>query len=115
MFVQKSPAATIETLAQAMLEIYNAKNEIKIIGTRHGEKLYETLVCLEDMAKADDLGQYYRIPADNRDLNYDQYFIDGNKSQSEYDEYHSHNTKRLSVKEMKSMLLNIDIIRKDLK
>mgnify|MGYP001161252279 FL=1 len=115
MFVQKSPAATIETLAQAMLEIYNAKNEIKIIGTRHGEKLYETLVCLEDMAKADDLGQYYRIPADNRDLNYDQYFIDGNRSQSEYDEYHSHNTKRLSVKEMKSMLLNIDIIRKDLK
>ncbi len=115
MFVQKSPAATIETLAQAMLEIYNAKNEIKIIGTRHGEKLYETLVCLEDMAKADDLGQYYRIPADNRDLNYDQYFIDGNKSQSKYDEYHSHNTKRLSVKEMKSMLLNIDIIRKDLK
>ncbi len=113
MFVQKSPAATIETLAQAMLEIYDAKNEIKIIGTRHGEKLFETLVCLEDMAKAEDLGQYYRIPADNRDLNYDQYFIEGDKNQSEYGEYHSHNTKRLNVQEMKSMLLNLDMIRKD--
>ena len=115
MFVQKSPSATIETLAKAMLEIYDAKNEIKIIGTRHGEKLYETLVCFEDMAKAEDLGKYYRIPADNRDLNYDQYFIDGDKNQSDYVEYHSHNTERLNVQEMKTMLLNLDIIQRDLK
>jgi UDP-N-acetylglucosamine 4,6-dehydratase/5-epimerase len=113
-FVQKSPASTIETLAMAMLELYNANNEIKIIGTRHGEKLYETLVCSEDMAKVEDLGQYYRIPADNRDLNYDQYFIDGNMSQSEFDEYHSHNTERLDVKSMKSLLLKLDTIQKDL-
>ncbi|MBT7900585.1 MAG: polysaccharide biosynthesis protein [Candidatus Marinimicrobia bacterium] len=113
-YVQKSPAATIETLAKAMLELYNANNEIIIIGTRHGEKLFETLVSLEDMAKAEDLDQYYRIPADNRDLNYDQYFIDGNKSQSEFNEYHSHNTERLDVENMKSLLLKLDVIQKDL-
>lgn len=113
-FVQKSPAATIDTLAKALLELYNADNEIKIIGSRHGEKLYETLVCLEDMPKTEDLGQYYRIQADNRDLNYDQYFIKGNKSLSEFDTYHSHNTERLDVVKMKSLLLKLDMIQKDL-
>jgi len=113
-FIQKAPAATIATLAKALLELYRVDNEIKIIGTRHGEKLYETLVSLEDMAKAEDLGQYYRIPADNRDLNYDQYFIEGDKNQSKFDEYHSHNTERLDIVSMKSLLLTLDMVQKDL-
>lgn len=113
-FVQKAPAATIKILAEALLELYKADNEIKIIGVRHGEKLYETLVNREDMAKADDLGKYFRIPADSRDLNYDKYFANGNKSISSTEEYHSHNTSRLSVEEMKELLLQLDIIQKDL-
>jgi UDP-N-acetylglucosamine 4,6-dehydratase len=108
LFVQKSPAATIEVLAKAILELKSAKNEIRIIGTRHGEKLYETLVNKEDMAKAEDLGSYYRIPADNRDLNYEKYFTEGDNEIFNYDEYHSHNTKRLDVEEMKSLLLSIN-------
>jgi len=113
-FVQKAPAATIKILAEALLELYEADNEIKIIGVRHGEKLYETLVNREDMVKADDLGEYFRIPADSRDLNYDKYFATGNKSISSTEEYHSHNTSRLGVEEMKELLMQLDIIQKDL-
>ncbi|MDX2281774.1 MAG: polysaccharide biosynthesis protein [Saprospiraceae bacterium] len=113
LFVQKSPAATIEVLAQAIIELYGAKNEIKIIGTRHGEKLYETLVNREDMVKAEDLGDYYRIPADNRDLNYAQYFSEGTLGLSLKDEYHSHNTERLDINGMKDLLLKLPLIRRD--
>jgi UDP-glucose 4-epimerase len=114
LFVQKSPAATINTLAKSLLELYKSNAQIKMIGTRHGEKLYETLVNREDMVKAEDLGQYYRIPADNRDLNYAQYFSEGTSEISKIEEYHSHNTTRLDVEEMKDLLLKLDIIRNDI-
>jgi UDP-glucose 4-epimerase len=114
MFVQKAPACTIEVLAKALLELYEADNEIKIIGTRHGEKLYESLVSKEEMVKAEDLGGYYRIPADNRDLNYNRYFSDGDACLTEAEEYHSHNTRRLDIQEVKDLLLELDFIRKDL-
>jgi len=114
LFVQKAPAATIETLAKALIELYNAKNEIRIIGTRHGEKLYETLVNREDMVKAQDLGKYYRIPVDSRDLNYAQYFSEGSPDVSKFEEYHSHNTQRLDVEGMKQLLLKLPLIRKDI-
>lgn len=114
LFVQKAPAATIETLAKALIELYSAKSEIRIIGTRHGEKLYETLVNREDMLKAEDLGDYFRIPADNRDLNYAQYFSEGSPDVSKFEEYHSHNTHRLDVEGMKQLLLKLAIIRKDI-
>ncbi len=114
LFVQKAPSATIEVLAQAMIELYQAKSKIRIIGTRHGEKLYETLVTREEMAKAVDMENYYRIPADNRDLNYDKYFIEGQKEIACIEDYHSHNTKRLTVEEMKKLLLKLDIIRETL-
>lgn len=104
LFVQKSPAATIDTLATAMLELTGANNDVKIIGTRHGEKLYETLVIKEDMARAEDLGDYYRIPADNRDLNYEKYFSQGNENIEVVDDYHSHNTERLDIAGMKKLL-----------
>ncbi len=107
LFVQKSPAATVDTLAIALLEITGAKNEIRVIGTRHGEKLYETLVNKEDMVKAIDLGNYYRIPMDNRDLNYENYFSKGHVSIANTEEYHSHNTYRLNQLEMKNLLLKI--------
>lgn len=113
-FVQKAPAATIETLAKAMLKLYKSKSEIKVIGTRHGEKLYETLVNREDMVKAEDLGEYYRIPADNRNLNYSQYYSEGIPDVSKYEEYHSHNTKILNIEEMKQLLLKLSMIRKDI-
>ena len=113
-FVQKAPSATIETLVKALLELYNSKNEVRVIGTRHGEKLYETLVNREDMVKAEDLGEYYRIPADNRDLNYEQYFSEGKDDVSKVEEYHSHNTHRLDVEGMKKLLLKLDMIREDL-
>ncbi|MFT4062764.1 MAG: polysaccharide biosynthesis protein [Edaphocola sp.] len=113
-FVQKSPAATIETTALALKELYNAANEIKIIGTRHGEKLYETLVNREEMVKAVDMGDYYRIPADNRDLNYEQYFSQGDQDMSAVEDYHSHNTRRLDLEETKQLLLQLDIVRQDL-
>ncbi len=112
-FVQKAPAATIETLAKALLELYKANNEIKIIGTRHGEKLYETLVNREDMTKAEDMGNYYRIPADTRDLNYESFFSEGLQDTSSMEEYHSHNTKRLNVEETKQLLMKLDMIRND--
>jgi len=113
-FVQKSPASTIEDLAVAIKELYNAKNEIKIIGTRHGEKLYETLVNREEMVKAKDLGDYYQIPADTRDLNYEQYFSEGEDKVSHIEEYHSHNTERLNVESTKALLLKLDEINKDI-
>ena len=115
LFVQKSPAATLEVLVAALLDLYNAKNEVKIIGTRHGEKLYETLVNREDMAKAVDLKNYYKIPADNRDLNYNQFFSEGRKDMENIPEYHSHNTTRLNVEETKTLLLKLPSVRQDLK
>jgi UDP-glucose 4-epimerase len=114
LFVQKAPAATIETLAKAILELYKSKNEIKVIGTRHGEKLYETLVNREDMVKAEDLGDYFRIPADNRDLNYAQFFSEGSPDVSKFEEYHSHNTEILGIKGMKKLLLKLPLIRKEI-
>ncbi len=113
LFVQKAPGATIEILAKALLELYNSSSEIKIIGTRHGEKLYETLVNKEDMLKAEDLKDYYRIPADNRDLNYAQYFSQGKVETSAIEEYHSHNTHRLDVEGMKDLLKKLPLIRED--
>jgi UDP-glucose 4-epimerase len=92
LFVQKAPAATVGTLAKALIELYRSSSEIRVIGTRHGEKLYETLVNREDMIKAENLGEYYRIPADNRDLNYEQYFSEGIPDIATLNEYHSHNT-----------------------
>ncbi len=114
LFVQKSPAATIEVLAQALLELYDAESEIKVIGTRHGEKLYETLVNREDMVKAEDMGDYFRIPADNRDLNYANYFSEGEPDVSNYDEYHSHNTERLSIDGMKKLLEKLPVIKHEI-
>ena len=113
-FVQKSPASTIEVLALALKELYNANNPIKIIGTRHGEKLYEVLVNREDMVKADDMGDFYRVPADTRDLNYESYFSEGNDDVGKVDDYHSHNTERLDLEGTKNLLLKLDSIRKDL-
>lgn len=113
-FVQKSPAATIEVLAKALLEVYNSSNPIKIIGTRHGEKLYETLVNREEMIKAEDLGNFYRIPADTRDLNYNGFFIEGEAQISQMEEYTSHNTSRLNIEETKQLLLKLDLIQEDL-
>ena len=101
LFVQKAPAATLTVLAEALKQLYNKNTEVKIIGTRHGEKLYETLVAREEMARAEDMGNYFRIPCDTRDLNYDKYFKDGQEKVSLIEDYHSHNTTRLSVEEMK--------------
>ena len=112
-FVQKSPAATIEVLAKALLELFKAKNPIKIIGTRHGEKLYETLVNREEMLKAEDLGNFFRIPADTRDLNYNRFFIEGEAKISQTEEYTSHNTSRLNLEETKQMLLRLDLIKEE--
>jgi UDP-glucose 4-epimerase len=113
-FVQKSPASTIEELAIALKQLYNKDNEIKIIGTRHGEKLYETLVSKEDMLKAENFENYYRVPADNRDLNYAKYFSEGSDDLSSIDDYHSHNTERLSIDGLKAILMKLDIIKQDL-
>ena len=113
-FVQKAPAATVEVLALALLDMYNASNPIKVIGTRHGEKLFETLVTREEMAKAEDCGYYYRIPADTRDLNYGKFFTEGKEEVSLVDDYTSHNTTRLDVQGMKELLLLLPMIRKDI-
>ena len=112
-FVQKAPAATIETLALALKELYSADNETKIIGTRHGEKLFESLVNREEMAKAEDMGNYFRIPADNRDLNYRKYFSEGEADMEKMQEYTSHNTHRLNIEETKELLMKLKIIRAD--
>jgi UDP-glucose 4-epimerase len=113
-FVQKAPACTVDDLAIALREIFQRDNPIRIIGTRHGEKLYESLISREEMAKAEDLGEYYRIPADNRDLNYAQYFTEGEEKVSELDDYTSHNTRRLDVEQVKELLLKLDFIKDEL-
>lgn len=110
-FVQKAPASTVGDLAQAMKELLRAANDIRIIGTRHGEKLYESLVSREEMARAEDLGDYYRIPADSRDLNYDKYFVEGEIGISKIDDYTSHNTHRLNIQQIKEVLMRLEIIR----
>jgi len=115
MLVKKAPACTIGDLALALKELFNARNEIKIIGTRHGEKLYETLLTREEMTKAEDCGDYFRISADTRDLNYNKYFIEGASEISVQEDYNSHNTKRLNIEELKEMLLKIDYIQNELK
>jgi len=115
MFVKKASACTIGDLSLAIKELFNAKNEIKIIGTRHGEKLFETLLTREEMVKAEDCGDYFRISADMRDLNYNKYFIEGETEVSVKEDYNSHNTKRLKVKEIKEILLKIEYIQNELK
>ena len=110
-FVQKAPASTVGDLAEAMRQLLKKDNAINIIGTRHGEKLYESLVSREEMARSEDLGGYYRIPADSRDLNYAKYFVEGQTAISEIDDYTSHNTHRLSVDEIKQVLMQLDLIR----
>jgi UDP-glucose 4-epimerase len=114
LFVNKAPAGTIRDLAQALKELFKAETSIKIIGTRHGEKLYETLCTREEMLKAEDMGYFYRIPADNRDLNYAQYFSEGESAIAEVEDYHSHNTKQLGVEGMKKLLLNLPLIKKEI-
>lgn len=113
-FVQKSPAATIEILAKALKELFDADNEIQIIGARHGEKLYETLCSKEEMAKSEDLGDYYRIPADFRDLNYNK-FVQNDAPPLISDEYNSHNTERLNLEQLKKLLLTLDEVNYELK
>ena len=120
LFVQKAPAATLSTLAQALKEIYAKVNpaygetEVKVIGTRHGEKLYETLVTREEMVRAIDMGEYYRVPCDTRDLNYDKFFTQGEEHMDKIEEYHSHNTRRLDVESMKDLLLKLRFVQEDL-
>jgi UDP-N-acetylglucosamine 4,6-dehydratase/5-epimerase len=120
LFVQKAPAATLDVLAEALKQIYAKVNpkygetEVKVIGTRHGEKLYETLVTREEMAKSIDMGNYYRIPCDTRDLNYDKFFTEGSEELTKIEDYHSHNTARLDVEGMKELLLKLRFIREDL-
>ncbi len=114
LFVNKAPASTIGELAEALKGIYKAKNEIKVIGTRHGEKLYETLCTREEMQKAEDMGEFYRIPADNRDLNYSRYFSEGETDISKIEDYHSHNTTQLTQDELEETLLNLEFIKENL-
>lgn len=113
-FVQKAPASTVEDLTLALKKLFKKDNPVSIIGTRHGEKLYESLISREEMAKAEDLGDYYRIPADNRDLNYAQYFSEGEEKISLLDDYTSHNTERLNVAQIKALLLKLDFIQEEL-
>ena len=120
LFVQKAPAATLDTLATALKEVYSkvdpkyGETEVRVIGTRHGEKLYETLVTREEMARAIDMGEYFRIPCDTRDLNYDKFFTEGNRDMAKIEDYHSHNTRRLDVEGMKELLMKLRFIREDL-
>ena len=113
-FVQKAPASTVADLAQGVKELFSINTTTRVIGTRHGEKLYESLISREEMAKAEDKGGYYRIPADNRDLNYAQFFSEGEEKISAQDDYTSHNTKRLSVEEIKTLLLKLEYIQGEL-
>ena len=113
--VKKSPACTIEDLALAVLEIFNSKNEIKIIGIRHGEKMYETLLTNEESAKAIDMGDFYRVPCDNRDLNYDKYFIDGDSYRASVEEFNSKNTRILNKEEIKEILLSLEFVQDELR
>ena len=120
LFVQKAPAATLDVLAQALKEVYSkvdpkyGETEVKVIGTRHGEKLYETLVTREEMLRSEDMGNYFRIPCDSRDLNYDKFVTEGDDAISRTEDYHSHNTRRLDVEGMKELLLKLNFIREDL-
>ena len=113
-FIQKAPASTVADLAQALKELFGKTNDIKVIGTRHGEKLYESLVSREEMAKSEDMGRYYRIPADNRDLNYKKYFVEGEQRINEFDDYTSHNTHRLEVPGVIEVLKKLDYIQERL-
>ncbi|MFT4636188.1 MAG: UDP-N-acetylglucosamine 4,6-dehydratase [Chitinophagales bacterium] len=113
-FVQKAPASTVGDLAQALKELFKIDSPVKIIGTRHGEKLYESLIACEEMAKAEDMERYYRIPADNRDLNYNKFFVEGDKNISEVEDYTSHNTRRLDVEGIKQLLLKLTYIQEEL-
>jgi len=113
-FVQKAPASTVQNLAQAIMELFPNGGSVRTIGTRHGEKLYETLVSREEMARIDDMGDYYRIPADNRDLNYAKYFSDGEEKISDLDDYTSHNTRQLTTPEIKNLLQKLDYIQEKL-
>ncbi len=113
-FVQKAPASTVADLAQALKELFKKETPVRVIGTRHGEKLYESLISREEMAKAQDMGGYYRIPADNRDLNYAQYFSEGEEKISHQEDYTSHNTERLNVTQVKELLLKLDYIKEEL-
>jgi UDP-glucose 4-epimerase len=114
LFVQKAPAATLDVLADSLKELYNADTEVKIIGTRHGEKLYETLVTREEMFRSEDMGDYFRIPADARDLNYDKFFVEGQENISKVEDYHSHNTFRLDKEGMKALLMKLPELREDI-
>jgi UDP-N-acetylglucosamine 4,6-dehydratase len=114
LFVNKAPAATIGDLAKAIKDLAKVENEINIIGTRHGEKLYETLCTREEMVKAKDMGDFYRIPADNRDLNYSMYFSEGEKNIAEIEDYHSHNTERLNVEGVKNLISKLALVKKEL-
>jgi UDP-N-acetylglucosamine 4,6-dehydratase len=113
-FVQKAPAATIETLALAIKQLFGASNPIRVIGTRHGEKLFETLLTREERVKAEDLGNYFRVPADNRDLTYNVYFREGLETLSHEEDYHSHNTQRLDVEGMMALLLKLELVQHEL-
>lgn len=115
LFVNKAPASNIGDLAQALREMFNSNNNIKIIGTRHGEKLYETLCTREEMIKAEDMGAFFRIPADNRSLNYSGYFSEGKKELSEIEDYNSHNTEQKNVEGIKKLLMKLDFVKQDLK
>lgn len=114
LFVQKAPAATIHQLAEVLLDLFNAKNEIKVIGTRHGEKLYETLLTSEERVRSEDLGDYYRVSPDDRDLNYAKYFSEGDSKVQDIEDYHSHNTYRLTNEELKTQLLELDYVKSEL-
>jgi UDP-glucose 4-epimerase len=113
LFVQKAPAATLDTLAKALIGLYGSNVSVRNIGTRHGEKLYETLVTREEMANSINMGQYFRIPCDSRDLNYDKYFVEGQAEIAQIEDYHSHNTQQLNVEGMKQLLLKLPMVRKD--
>jgi UDP-glucose 4-epimerase len=114
LFIQKAPACTIGDLAQAIKELFDSSNSIKVIGTRHGEKLYETLCTREEMSQSNDLRNFFQIPADNRDLNYGKYFENGDVENPTLEDYNSHNTIRLTVEEVKNKLLTLDYIRQEL-
>jgi UDP-N-acetylglucosamine 4,6-dehydratase len=114
LFIQKAPASTVADLAQALKELFNSSVPINVIGTRHGEKLFESLISREEMAKAEDMGSYFRVPADNRDLNYAQYFTEGEEKIANFDDYTSHNTERLNIAQVKELLLKLDFIREEL-
>jgi UDP-glucose 4-epimerase len=113
-FVQKSPASTVADLASALLQLFGATTSPRVIGTRHGEKLFETLVSREEMARVDDMGGYYRVPADNRDLNYAKYYSDGEEKISHLADYTSHNTQQLDVEQIKILLKKLDFIQEQL-